>query len=68
MFYLKVLYTSSKWWYKHGKLHRLTGPAFICYKENGKIIDKEYWIEGIILTKEQWETEANRINLLTEII
>ena len=54
-------------WRKHGKLHRLTGPAFISYNEYGKIIDKEYWINYVEFSQQDWETEVNRLEMLNEI-
>ena len=54
-------------WFKHGYVHRLTGPSYIKYDIYDKPILKEYHIEGKELTQEQWEIEVNRINILNEI-
>ena len=59
---------SAKYWLKHGKDHRLTGPAFIAYQPDGVISIKRYRIYGKDLTKEEWETEVNRIKMLEEIV
>ena len=56
-----------KFWYNHGHQHRLTGPSYIEYGDNGEIEHKNYYINGKRLTQEQWETEVNRINLLEEL-
>ena len=40
----------NKYWFKHGKLHNLNGPA--TEEIDG---EKEYWIEGIKLTEEEFE-------------
>ena len=52
----------TKWWFKHGRKHRLTGPARI----NIELGTNEYWIEGEQLTQEQFETYINRMELLNE--
>ena len=39
----------SKWWFQNGLYHRLDGPAVEW--SNGSV---EYWIEGKILSEEQW--------------
>jgi len=40
----------SESWYKHGKLHRLDGPAI--ERKDGST---EYWIDGVHLTEEEFE-------------
>jgi antitoxin component YwqK of YwqJK toxin-antitoxin module len=35
-------------YYNHGSNHRENGPACINYNENGEIIKKEYYINGIL--------------------
>jgi len=47
-----LITTISESWYKHGKLHRIDGPAV--EKTNGH---KEYWIEGVHLTEEEFNEE-----------
>ena len=54
-------------WYKHGREHRLTGPAYVCYGEYNILVSKGYWIEGKRLTQEEFETYINRYKLLNEI-
>ena len=55
-------YEWSEEWYKHGRLHRLTGPARIWFSMY------EFWIEGKqIFNKEEFEIKANRILMLGEI-
>ena len=56
---------SVSYWYKHGSCHRLTGPAFI-WTEN-KFFSSYYFIHGKQLSKENWENEVNRIQMLNEI-
>ena len=59
---------SAEFWSKHGRDHRLTGPAYISYNLDGKILHKEYWIDGNrIHSKEEFETEVNRLQMLNEI-
>ena len=50
-------------YFNHGRKHRLTGPATI-FKDLNII---SYYIEGVKLSKEEWETEVNRIQMLNEI-
>ena len=57
----------SEIWYKHGIDHRLTGPSWISYNDNGEIYMKGYYIEGKEYTREDWEVEVNRIQMLNEI-
>ena len=56
-----------KWWMKHGKIHRLTGPAREGY--NGiDVTSRGYFIEGKEFSNQQeFETERNRLQLLNEI-
>ena len=42
-------------WWVENKRHKIDGPACIDYDEDGTIIDKEYYINGENLTKEQWQ-------------
>ena len=56
----------SEHWFNHGRYHRLTGPTFIRNNEDGSIHYTEYWINNKELTKEQWEIEVNRYELLNE--
>ena len=58
---------SYRIWRKHGVVHRLTGPHSIYYDKTGKILEKIYAINGKRLTQEQWEIEANRLTLLSEL-
>ena len=37
---------NSKWWFEHGKEHRLTGPSYIEYNEKGEITNEMYYIYG----------------------
>ena len=56
-----------KCWLEHGRRHRLNGPGFITYYEDGTIEGKMYYINGKKLLQEEWEIEVNRINMLNEI-
>lgn len=42
------LQNGSKYWNKDGKLHRLDGPAVICWDGS-----KQWWIDGEPLSKEK---------------
>ncbi len=33
-------------YYIDGYRHRVDGPAVIWYDEDGKVLSKEYWVEG----------------------
>lgn len=44
----------SEVWYINGECHKLDGPAWIGY-ENGKIYNTQYWIRGLLYSKEEWE-------------
>ena len=57
---------NSEEWFYNGYRHRLNDPAKIIYI-NGKIGLKEYYIHGKQLTKEEWEIEVNRLEMLQEI-
>ena len=47
-------------WWVDDERHKIDGPACIFYDPDGTIIDKEYWINNIGLTKEQWEDHPIR--------
>ena len=49
---------------EHGKLHNLFGPAVIWV--NG-LMGVSYFINGVVLSKYNWEIEVNRIKMLEEI-
>ena len=67
IYYFKSGKIESEWWMNHGYEHRLTGPAMIEYWDNDDLIISHYYLYGNLLTKEQWETEVNRIKMLNEI-
>ena len=54
-------------YFKNGKYHNLNGTADNIYSNNDILLSFSYWIEGVHLTKEQWQIESNRINMLNEI-
>ena len=58
---------SYKWWYKHGRPHRLTGPAYISYRINGDILTEKYYLNGKKLMKNDWNIEVNRIKMLNNL-
>lgn len=49
----RITYTG---WFKHGKMHRLDGPA-----REGDITGTQYWINGKQYTKEEFEKYVNGI-------
>jgi len=46
----------TKAWYENGRLHRLNGPAYVT--DTGT---KEYWINGVELTEEEWKERIMKI-------
>lgn len=42
-------------WFEYGKMHRVSGPAFLIYDKNNEIRDKEYCLFDEAYTKEDWE-------------
>lgn len=42
---------SSKLWFKNGKLHRTTGPAYISYDKYGTIFKKMWYFNGKLYRK-----------------
>jgi hypothetical protein len=49
----------KEWWYE-GNLHRLDGPAVESDGYN------EYWIEGMLYSKADWEEEMKKCYLLPD--
>ena len=43
----------KKWYNSEGFLHNENGPAFILYRRDGSIINKEYWKNGKKINKEE---------------
>ena len=41
-------------WYKHGALHRTTGPAIVTTREDGSIVDREYHVNDEEYTEEEY--------------
>ena len=41
-------------WLKHGKLHRLDGPAITCVRY-GKLEWHQYWIDGAEMTEKEFK-------------
>ena len=57
----------SEQWFNHGYRHRLNGPAFIEYFNDHGLVEEFYFINGNLLTQQEFETEVNRISMLNEI-
>lgn len=51
------------WYCQYNKLHRLDGPAIV--RSNG---NNEYWIEGLRISKEQFEEIVNPQPSLTQTV
>ena len=49
----------------HGKYHNLNGLAVVWL--DNRLISNSYFINGVALTKYNWEIEVNRIKMLEEI-
>ncbi len=54
------LTTGYQAWYVNGIRHRVEGPARIWSSNN-----VEYWLDGEMLTKDQWEAKTQRAEELT---
>ena len=52
-----VYFGKCCYYYRFGKLHCETGPAFIDYDICDKIVDQKYWLFDKSLTKEEWENQ-----------
>ena len=61
-------YKKHVWWMNHGYRHRLTGPSYVSYDENGEIYIEVYYIEGKLSTKDEIQIYINRMKMLNEII
>ena len=69
---VRIYYPSGKIrtmaWYDNGLPHRLNGPAYIWYFQDGSVLSSLYYINGeYFLSKSEWEIERNRIIMLNEI-
>jgi len=42
-------------WYLNGIHHRLDGPAWQRWDENGELINEDYYINDKKLSKEEWK-------------
>ena len=54
-------------YFKDGKYHSLIKAAYQIYGSNGKLYSEEFYIEGKLLSKDEWNKEVNRIKMLNEI-
>ena len=53
-------------WCRHGITHRIEGPSVIWYNYD-EVFEEGYYINGILLSKGEWEIEVNRIKMIEEI-
>ena len=54
----RIYSSNEESWYFHGKRHRLDGPAITFYGADGMM--SEWWLDGRIYSKEEWEIERDR--------
>jgi len=47
----------SKFWFINDNLHRVDGPAVVWYDKAGEIINEEYYINDLELSKQKWEQD-----------
>jgi hypothetical protein len=45
---------TEEYWH-YGRQHNETGPAMVEINADGAIISEEYWLEGEVYTREEWE-------------
>ncbi len=50
-----------KEWYKHGKYHRIGGPAIQRYNKSGRIKSEQSFINGIQHGENRWWFESGKI-------
>lgn len=50
-----VWYNGKQVWCKHGKLHRVDGPAIVNVEDDSEDTVCEYWIDGIQYSEEDFK-------------
>ena len=57
---------TSKIYYLNGRKHRLNGPAYIGFKENGNISFVEYYLDGIEYTEGEYKALIKIFPLMSD--
>ena len=51
----------------HGEYHRIDGPALKYYESDGSLNCYDYFINGVMIDKDDFYIERNRIEMLEEL-